>query len=129
MSGLWQQAKDALAEKRGLLAAGSDLPWRTDRFFWKVGSTRGDVDVFWASVENEFGTVARERDNTNEAMPDMRLIVSAVNDYELMLDALEAVLDRHAPDAGAGPIWCEADAYDWPCTDAQAVLTALGVVS
>lgn len=128
----YEAALAAIAARRSLLATGSDLPWRTDRFFWKLDSRRGEADNWWASVENEFGTVARERDGGNEAMPDMVLIVAAVNAFAADTDALEALLLRHSPGdcrCHRCPKECDAcgEWSSWPCSDARAALTALGV--
>lgn len=119
MSGLWQRAKDALAEKRGLLNGATPEPWTVDS--GRLIGRDPEPQTLRPDKARSLGVIREPW--------DAAFITTAVNDYGPMLDALEAVLDRHAPDAGAGPIWCEADAYDWPCTDARAVLTALGVVS
>lgn len=61
----------AAAERlKGLVVAvPHEGPWRTDRYFWKVGSTRGLPDGYWCEVADDTGTVvlASEQDGAEEA--------------------------------------------------------------
>lgn len=49
--------RDAAALMRERAEAATAGPWSDGRFFWKVGSTRGMPDEWWASVETRRGDV------------------------------------------------------------------------
>ena len=126
MNAVHTQALAAITERRALLAVGTERPWVEGVLGSEGYEVRGPAFAPEGSRIPRRPRVARcgyeawETDKANAA-----LIVAAVNAFERDTDALEAVLLRHEP---AGD-WCanQCPTPDWPCPDAQAALTALGV--
>lgn len=130
-SDLHAHALAAIAERRAKVEAGTPGPWRLAEVpganeVWANRDPAGHHAFMVAS------TATRLNPNPGiRGYDDVRLIVAAVNDYEPLLRLAEMVLERHAP--GVHPeVLCEhcdmqGRFVEWPCPDAQAALTALGV--
>lgn len=118
MNAVYTQALAAITERRALLAATErEEPWTVDEaeYIPEIHGWVRNIEPLVAGGVYDY---------------DAQLIVAAVNAFERDTDALEAVFKRHTPDADE---WCDCmrdtreGAYQWPCPDAQAALTALGV--
>lgn len=119
----YESALAAIAARRELIAAGTPRPWEVS----SVGDFVGfrEPAGFFRLFERRNWSVSA----------DAHLTVAATNAFAADTDALEAVLLRHAPRmAGSRGPFCfachtvtVASAPHWPCPDAQAALTALGI--
>lgn len=120
----------AIAARRELLAAGTVGPWEHVRVPF-----RDTASHTLKRDERVLGFVGWEKEEPERSPADAALIVAATNAFAADTDALEAVLLRHAPmtvcptHAGCvtGPHCGKCRTTAWPCPDAQATLTALGV--
>lgn len=134
----YEAALAAIAERRVLIAAGTPGEWEV--------SPHTHAGRVWVSRKpNRFlrgvilEPIFQARDTADHATreADAAKVVSAVNAYPLLLDLVEAVLLRHYVSPGTehcdlcwdGPkrgIIQTRESW-WPCPDARAALTSLGI--
>jgi hypothetical protein len=79
------------AALRVLAEAATPGPWEVERYWWKLGSSRGMPDSWWLGIEARgavCGTVAQALED-DEAKADAAFIAAARTAVPALLDALD----------------------------------------
>ena len=128
--------RETLARIRAQADAATDGPWTVDPFTWKLGHPIPPSE--WLGIEATGpvkGEVARIQPNDGEGAANSEFIAAARTTVPALLDALEKVLELHAPVEGSshdGDLRCSG-CYDsrygvfepYPCELVEDITTAL----